>query len=142
MAPGSVYPKGLGVSKAGHRSFALFAHVTWHTSRREHSVRQTDVATVTRALLECAARNSVHVLAQAVMADHVHVLVSFRPDLSLMPFIRDAKSESARRVNGPHRRRLTWARGYFAGSVSHSHIPTVRAYLARQPLRHPDSVPA
>jgi len=76
------------------------------------------------------------------MADHVHVLVSFRPDLSLMPFIRDAKSESARRVNGPHRRRLTWARGYFGGSVSHSHIPTVRAYLARQPLRHPDSVPA
>jgi len=76
------------------------------------------------------------------MADHVHVLVSFRPDFSLMPFIRDAKSESARRVNGPHRRRLTWARGYFAGSVSHSHIPTVRAYLARQPLRHPDSVPA
>ncbi|OLD59995.1 MAG: hypothetical protein AUF60_03050 [Gemmatimonadetes bacterium 13_1_20CM_69_28] len=130
------------MSKAGHRSFALFAHVTWHTSRRAHSVRRTDVATVTRALLESAARNSVHVLAQAVMAEHVHVLVSFRPDLSLMPFIRDAKSESARRVNATAPHRLTWARGYFAGSVSHSHIPTVRAYIARQHLRHPDSVPA
>src|SRR5437588_11178656 len=129
MAPGSVYPKGFGVSKAGHRSFALFAHVTWHTSRREHSVRQTDVAAVTRALLECAARNSVHVLAQAVRADHVHVLVSFRPDLSLIPVIRAAQSESARRVNGPHRRRLTWARGYFAGSGSHTHLPSVRPHL-------------
>ena len=28
------------------------------------------------------------------MADDVHVLVSFRPDRTLTPFIREAKSES------------------------------------------------
>jgi REP element-mobilizing transposase RayT len=81
------------------------------------------------------------VLAQAVMADHVHVLVSFLPERPLMPFIRDAKSESARRVNAAPPGRVRWARGYYAGSVSHGVIPALRGYLARQHTRHPDLVP-
>ncbi len=129
------------MSKPGHRNFGLFAHVTWHTWRRQGSVRLEDVGTVTQGILSVAARNSVHVLAQAVMADHVHVLVSFRPDRRLMPFIRDAKSESARRVNTTTGGHLKWARGYYAGSLSHSHIPAVRNYIARQRQRHPDGVP-
>ena len=92
------------------------------------------------SIRRAAFRNSLHVIAQAVMADHVHVLVSFRPDRTLTPFIRDAKSESARRVNTAGGR-LTWARGYYAGSLSHSHIPAARTYLARQHQRHPHTVP-
>jgi len=128
------------MSKLGHRKFGLFAHVTWHTVRRARSIRQEDVETVTRGILAAAARSSVHVLAQATLADHVHVLVSFRPDRSLMPFIREAKSESARQVNAAGGR-LLWARGYYAGSVSHGHIPAARTYIARQRQGHADRVP-
>jgi REP element-mobilizing transposase RayT len=128
------------MSKPGHRNFGLFAHITWHTWRRERSVRRTDAETVTRGILEAAARQSVHVLAQAVLADHVHVLISFRPDRPLMPFIRDAKTQSAREVNEAGGG-LKWARGYYAGSVSHGHIPAARAYIARQHSRHPDLIP-
>ena len=80
-------------------------------------------------------------LAQAVLADHVHVLVSVKPDHALTPFIRDAKSESSRRVNQVHPEQLRWARGYYAGSISHSQIPATRTYLANQFLRHPDLIP-
>jgi putative transposase len=128
------------MSKPGHRKFALYAHITWHTYRRERSIRQQDVSTVTQSITAAAARNSVHMLAQAVVADHVHVLVSFRPDSPLMPFIRDAKSESARAVNAAGGR-LVWARGYYAGSLSHSHIPRAHVYIARQDIRHADRVP-
>ena len=130
----------MAMTKAGHRAFGLFAHVTWHTRRRELSIREEDVATVTRSILAGAARTSVHVLAQATLADHVHALVSFRPDRPLMPFIREAKSESARQVNAAGGR-LTWARGYYAGSVSRGHIPAVRSYIARQRQRHPTCLP-
>ena len=129
------------MSKPGHRRFGLFAHVTWHTRRRERSVRRADVKTVARGILDAGARNAVHVLAQAVMADHVHVVVSFRPDRPLVPFIRDAKSESARKVNAAGGS-LAWARGYYAGSVSRGHLAATRIYLARQHQRHPDRVPA
>src|SRR2546423_13948460 len=87
------------MSNPGQRRSGLFGHVTWHTRRRERSVRRADVKTVARGILDAGARNAVHVLAQAVMADHVHVVVSFRPDRPLVPFIRDAKSESARKGN-------------------------------------------
>ena len=128
------------MSKPGHRSFELFAHLTWHTWRRQRRVRRKDVEIVMQSIRRAAFRNSLHVIAQAVMADDVHVLVSFRPDRTLTPFIRDAKSESARRVNTAGGR-LTWARGYYAGSLSHSHIPAARTYLARQHQRHPHTVP-
>ena len=82
------------MSKPGHRSLELFAHLTWHTWRRQRRVRRKDVEIVRQSIRRAAFRNSLHVIAQAVMADHVHVLVSFRPDRTLTPFIREAKSES------------------------------------------------
>src|SRR3989442_15401584 len=87
------------MSKRGHRKFGLFAHITWHNWRRERTVRRSEVEVVGRGILTAAERHSVHVLAQAVLADHVHVVVSFRPDRAIPPFVIEAKSESARGVN-------------------------------------------
>ncbi len=64
-----------------------------------------------------------------------------KPCSPITPFVRDAKSESARRVNTLRKGRFRWARGYYAGSLSHSHIPAARNYLATQYARHPDRVP-
>src|SRR5205809_6371307 len=73
------------MSKRGHRTFGLFAHITWHTWRRERSVRRSEVDVVGRGILSAAERQSVHVLAQAVLADHVHVVISVRPDRAITP---------------------------------------------------------
>jgi len=40
---------------------------------------------VGRGILSAAERQSVHVLAQAVLADHVHVVISVRPDRAITP---------------------------------------------------------
>jgi REP element-mobilizing transposase RayT len=124
-----------------HRAQGLFAHITWHTWRRTTCIRSADAEVVAQAILDAAVRTEIHVLAQAVLANHVHVLVSFTPDRALTPFIRDAKSESSRRVSQSRPAQLRWARGYYAGSISHSQIPATRTYLANQFLRHPDLIP-
>ncbi|HVH67611.1 MAG TPA: transposase [Gemmatimonadales bacterium] len=49
------------------------------------------VSVVTEVILEAARRCRVRVHAQAVLADHVHVLVSYPPDTTLSSFIRHAK---------------------------------------------------
>jgi len=49
-------------------------------------------------VLAAGRRSRVHVHAQAVLSDHVHVLVSYPPDVAVADFLREAKSESARRV--------------------------------------------
>ena len=130
-------------ARGPHKAIGLYAHLTWHTWRREPSLRRGDVAVVTDVVLEAARRCRVRVHAQAVLADHVHVLVSYPPDATLSSFIRHAKSESARRINLGRAPALSfrWARGFYAGSLSRSHVRGARTYLANQRVRHPDRIP-
>jgi len=124
-----------------HKAFGLFAHITWHTWRRQPWLRRQDVEVVSDGIRRAAKRYNMNILAQAVLTDHVHVLVSFRPQHALAPFVRDAKSESARRLNQIRQPHVRWCRGYYAGSVSRSDIPATRVYLAQQHQRHPDRIP-
>jgi len=119
-----------------HKAFALYAHLTWHTRWREHCVEKRHVDVIADSVLHAAQRHNIRVLAQSVLAEHVHILVSYRPDCTLAAFVRDAKSESSRRAGD-----VTWCRGYYAGSVCADHIAAVRAYIARQYTRHPDRIP-
>lgn len=106
-------------------------------------VRKHDVDRIVAAVLEAAESSGVRVHAQAVLRDHVHLLISYLPTTRLSAFMRHAKSEAARRVNVARRdgQRLQWARGYFAGSLSRDHVGATRSYIARQFNRHPDLIP-
>jgi len=79
----------------------------------------------------------------AVLADHVNVVVSFAPDTNLSSFIREAKSSSTLRINrgrapgAPFR----WCRGYYANTLSRSHVAAARTYVGAQFHRHPELVP-
>jgi len=127
----------------GHRATGLYAHVTWHTWRRLAVIRECDVPLIHDSVLRAAHRTKVRVHAQAVLRDHVHVVVSYAPDATLSSFVRDAKSESARRVNSARldAQRVRWCRGYYAGSLSRSHVAAARSYVARQFQRHPHLIP-
>ena len=76
-----------------------------------------------------------------MLTDHVHIVASLRPDVTLVSFVRHAKSESARQLNLNGNRGFHWARGYFAESLSRNHISTACVYVAKQRRRHPDLVP-
>jgi REP element-mobilizing transposase RayT len=78
----------------------------------------------------------------AVLADHVHVLVSFRPDTQLSDFIRLAKTISAFRANARVPGAVRWARGFFVASLHRRGIARVDEYIARQYEHHPDRIPA
>ena len=70
----------------------MYIHITWHTWCRLRIIRRTDVSHVLDAVVEAAKRCSVHVHERAVLSDHVHLLVSIRPDTTLASFVRHAKS--------------------------------------------------
>jgi len=126
---------------AGHRAYQLYAHVTWHTWNRVGCVNR-DAARDVIVALECAAqRTSTTVLRSAVLADHVHVLVSFRPDTRLSDFVRLAKTIAAFRANRRTAGTIKWARGFYAASLHKKILPAVDRYIARQYERHPDLIP-
>jgi REP element-mobilizing transposase RayT len=106
-------------------------------------IRATAVPIIARALSAAAVRTRCRVVAHAVLSEHVHVLLRLAPDATLSAFVREAKSESSRRVNqavgSPV---LRWCRGYFGDSLSPNRVSYVVAYIAGQHARHPDRIPA
>ena len=127
-----------------HKACGLYAHITWHTWMRERSIRRADVQKIAAAVLEAGRARGVRVHAQGILTDHVHVIVSYSPAVALAPFIRHAKSESARRLNLLRTEVGTtfrWCRGYYAGSLSRTQIGPARVYVATQHVRHPDQSP-
>jgi REP element-mobilizing transposase RayT len=83
----------------------------------------------------------VHLLRQAVLADHVHLVVSFCPDTRLSDFVRLAKSVSATRANRRVAGSIRWARGYYITTLHRNDLDRVVRYVANQFERHPDLIP-
>ena len=138
-------PRGHVGREAGpHQAMGLYAHVGWHTRCRRYVIRERDVPTIGSAFRAAGDRTRVRVLELGVLADHVHLMVSYPPSARLSDFVRDAKSESARRVNETRAVReapLQWCRGCYANAVCRSHLPELRHYIATQRQHHPDRLP-
>lgn len=126
-----------------HAAGGLYAHLTWRTKKRMRVIAKIDVPIITAAINEAAARTDARVLGIGILKNHVHIVLRHSPDKTLTGFIRHAKSESARRVNMERagEQVLKWARGYYAGSVSRSHLEQTRNYVGGQYKRHPDLIP-
>src|SRR6266571_3633621 len=99
MAAGLTYPgRTLMRARGPHPAIGLFAHLTWHTKHREATIRGHHLSVLGSALIAAAERTRVRIHALAMLADYVHIVASYSPDATLSAFVREAKSESARRA--------------------------------------------
>lgn len=124
-----------------HRAYQLYAHITWHTWKRVGCLDEAASRDVRVAVASAARKTAIHVLRGAVLSDHVHLLVSFRPESSLSDFVRLAKSVAACRANKRVPGAVRWARGFYAASLHKRDLARVAEYVARQHERHPDRIP-
>jgi putative transposase len=72
------------------------------------------------------------------MADHVHILIGFRPTQSLSDLMQDIKGSSSKWINekGFVKGRFSWQEGYGAFSYSKSDLPMVIRYIENQEEHH------
>jgi REP element-mobilizing transposase RayT len=70
--------------------------------------------------------------------DHTHVLVGFRPSLSISDLVRDIKSVSSKFINEQRliNSHFQWQDGYGAFTCSHAQITNVSNYINNQPEHH------
>ena len=131
----------MSLHMSGHKSYELFAHITWHTWRRVGSIDVSAAAKIRLAVAEVCEQCAVRVLALSVLAEHVHLLVSYRPSTRLSEVIGRAKGLSSYRANRTVAGAVRWGRGYFASSVSKKDVAAVFNYVTTQHRRHPDRLP-
>jgi REP element-mobilizing transposase RayT len=99
------------------------------------------VADIRSALVSAAKKTSIRVLRHAELADHLHLIVSFRPDHRVSDFVRLAKSVSSTRAGRRVPGAIKWARGYYVTTFHPKDFGEVAAYVARQFERHPERIP-
>lgn len=71
-------------------------------------------------------------------ADHIHILIGFRPTESIAQFMQDVKAYSSKWINEQKLMpgKFAWQSGYGAFSYSKSQLPDVINYIAQQEEHH------
>jgi len=70
------------------------------------------------------------------VADHVHLLVSYRPALAISDLVRELKKASSVWSAETHEKQFGWQDGYAVFSVSTSQKERVVTYIANQEQHH------
>lgn len=72
------------------------------------------------------------------MPDHVHLLVSIRPNILISDLVRDIKAGSSKFINDNKWiiGKFNWQEGYGAFSYSKSHVDNVVKYILNQEEHH------
>ena len=122
-----------------HTTFAIHLPSVWITKDR-HKVWRGEVADRVRAIVrdECQ-KARVDILQGHIAPDHVHVLISIPPHVTISRLIQRMQGKSSYRLLAefpPMRKRFwgrhVWARGYFCGSSGNVTDEVIKAYMAPQ----------
>jgi len=84
-------------------------------------------------------RNKKHKLyAIGGIEDHIHVLVSMRPDVSVSDMIKDIKMNSTNWINGKRflKTKFGWQEGFGAFTYAKSQVDVVCKYILNQERHH------
>jgi putative transposase len=103
-----------------------------------------EVANRVRVLIrEICAANYVHIVSGSMSPDHIHLLVSIPPNISVSKVMQYIKGKSSRKImiEFEHLRKRywgqhIWGRGYFAVTVGNLNEAQVQEYIENQELHH------
>ena len=131
--------------KSSHTTFRIELHLVWVTKYR-YKVLLGPIGTRTRDLLRrICTEERAEIISGSVSPDHIHLLVSIDPSVSVSTLLRQLKGKSShllqmefpelkKRYWGQH----LWARGYFAVSVGNVSEQTVAEYIKHHFEDHED----
>ena len=122
-----------------HSKYDLKVHLIWIPKYRKR-VLTGQTAERTRDLLrQICAEHEVHIISGKVAPDHVHMFVSYRPQLAISKMVQYLKGGSSRVLlqEFPHLRkrfwgRHLWARGYMAITSGNITDELIQRYIEEQ----------
>lgn len=129
-----------------HSVYDLKYHIVWITKYRKPVLRGPIGRRVRELIRQTCASLDVYIVKGHVAKDHVHLLVSVPPKISVSELVKRLKGRSSRKMLQEYtelRRefwgRHLWARGYFAVSTGNITEEMVAEYIEKQSRMAPDS---
>lgn len=127
--------------KSAHCTYDIKYHIVWITKYRK-SVLTGKVAERTRELIrQICQQNEVEILTGHVSKDHIHLLVSAPPHLSVSKLVQYIKGASSRKLQMEYKElnkqfwgKHLWARGYFVASSGNITDEIIAEYIKNQDI--------
>ncbi len=114
----------------------LFYHLVWATRDRLPLIVAELRPELDQLLIAAARKNGILVHAVGGIEDHVHMVVSIPPALSVANAIGRLKGSSSRALNHHPGDGFGWQTEYGVVSFAERHLPNVVAYVTDQPRHH------
>ena len=125
--------------KTAHSVYDLKYHLVWITKYRKPVLRGQIGLRLRELVRQTCTTLDVYILSGHVALDHVHLLVSVPPQVSVSDLMQRIKGRSSRRLMeefGEIRRQFwgqhLWARGYFAASTGNVTDEIIKQYIESQ----------
>ena len=125
--------------KSSHVQYDLQYHLVWTTKYR-YKVLNGKIAERIRELIrQCCKSMDITIIKGAISKDHIHILISCSPSISLSKIVQQIKGKTSRmllqeykdlkrRYWGQH----LWASGYFCRSVGVITDKIIKEYIENQ----------
>lgn len=131
--------------KTAHSIYDLKYHIVWITKYRKPILRGAIGKRVRELIRQTCASLDVYIVKGHISKDHVHLLVSVPPKLSVSELVKRLKGRSSRKMLEEYSElrqafwgRHMWARGYFAASTGNVTDEIIAEYIENQKLKAPD----
>ena len=122
-----------------HSKYDLKVHLIWVPKYRKRILTGTVAERVRDVLRQISMEHEVHIISGKVSSDHVHMFLSYRPQLALSKLVQYLKGGSSRimlqefpRLRKQFWGRHLWARGYMAISSGNITDDMVQKYIDEQ----------
>ncbi|MGQ0829946.1 MAG: IS200/IS605 family transposase [Bacteroidota bacterium] len=116
----------------------IYIHIIFAVKGRENIIGNTWKHELYKYICGIVNGNKQKVYAINGMPDHIHILLSIKPEISLSDLVRDIKANSSKWINQRTfvKGKFQWQTGFGAFSYSHSQLDTIIEYIDNQEHHH------
>lgn len=116
----------------------IYIHTIFAVKSRENLISKKWKDELYKYICGIVNNNQQKVYAINGMPEHIHLLLSIKPDCTLSDLMRDIKASSSKWINQKRfvKGKFQWQEGFGAFSYSQSQLDNVIAYIANQEAHH------
>jgi len=116
----------------------IYLHVVFSVKGRQNLIQQNWKDELHKYICGIVNAKEQKVYAIGGPADHIHILVSIKPNIAISDLVRDIKANSSKWVNEKSfvKGKFQWQEGFGAFSYSQSQLDSVIAYINKQEQHH------
>ena len=116
----------------------IYLHIVFSVKGRENLIKKKWKEELYKYICGIVNGKEQKVYAIGGVGDHIHILVSIKPNIALSDLIRDIKANSSKWINekGFVLGKFQWQEGFGAFSYAQSQLDAVIAYINNQEQHH------